>query len=132
MATRTLYLVAFRQSSRMRAHFAIFAPSAKDGSTGTLVHVVGSPMAGYMLEFKRNYCPEASDQPHTVTPIGQVYADHIVDSVSDLKSVDDRPNGNIELVATQVPPPRISANFLQPVNDVSSKSPVHYERDSSY
>jgi hypothetical protein len=87
-------------------------------------------MTGYMLEFKRNYCPATSLQKHTVTPIGQVYADHIVDSVNDQKSSDDRPNSNIELVAAQVPPPRISANFLQPVNDVSSKSPVHYEKDS--
>jgi hypothetical protein len=131
MATRTLYLVTSRQSSRMRAHFAIFAPSAKDESTGTLIHVVGIPMAGYMLEFKRNYCPSASDQPRTVIPIGQVYVDHIVDSASDLKTVDDQPNGNIELVAAQVPPPRISANFLQPVNDVSPKSSVHCEKDSS-
>jgi len=87
-------------------------------------------MAGYRLEFKRNYCPEASNQPHTVTNIGQVYASHIVDSTSGLQSIDDRPNGNIELVAAQVPPPRISENFLQPVNDVSSKFSVHYEKDT--
>jgi hypothetical protein len=114
----------------MRAHFAIFVPSARDERTGTLIHVVGAPMAGYRLEFKRNYCPEASNQPHTVTNIGQVYASHIVDSTSGLQSIDDRPNGNIELVAAQVPPPRISENFLQPVNDVSSKFSVHYEKDT--
>ena len=130
MDTRTLRLVSFRQSARMRAHFAIFVPSARDERTGTLIHVVGAPMAGYRLEFKRNYCPEASNQPHTVTNIGQVYASHIVDSTSGLQSIDDRPNGNIELVAAQVPPPRISENFLQPVNDVSSKFSVHYEKDT--
>lgn len=119
MSTRTLHLVAFRQSARQRTHFAIFVPSDANSTTGTLIHVVGIPMTGYTLEFKRNYCPEGSNQPYTTTPIGQVYSNLIVDSVTTVRSADDRPNGNIEVVASQVPPPRISANFLQPVNVVS-------------
>ncbi|PMD33309.1 hypothetical protein L207DRAFT_571503 [Hyaloscypha variabilis F] len=121
MDVRTLRLVSFRQSARMRAHFAIFVPSARDERIGTLIHVVGAPMAGYRLEFKRNYCPDASNQPHTVISIGQVYANHVVDSANDLQSIDDRPNGDIEVAATQVPPPRISENFLQPVNDTTNR-----------
>jgi hypothetical protein len=116
-----------RQSSRQRVHFAVFVPSANNASTGTLIHVIGSPMAGYSLEFKRNYCPDADAQPRTPTPIGQVDATHIIDSADSAQSVDDRPQGNIELVAAQISPPRISQNFLAPVNDVSFKPHYHFK-----
>jgi hypothetical protein len=125
MSTRTVYLASSRQSSRQRAHFALFVPSANDASIGTLIHVVGAPMAGYSLQFKRNSCPDAEAPPRTLTPIGQIHATHIIDSAHSAQSVDDRPRGNVELVAAQVPPPRISQNFLAPVNDVSIKPHYH-------
>lgn len=118
MATRTLSLVAFRQSARQRAHFAIFVPSDVGSRRGTLIHVVGAPMAGYTLEFKRNYCPEESTQPHSIVAIGAVYSENIADSVGDVQSVDSTPRGNVERAAAQVPPPRISQNFMAPVNNV--------------
>ena len=55
--SRNLYLIKYRQASTQRAHFAIFVPSAANAQVGTLIHVVGAPMAGYQLEFKRNYNP---------------------------------------------------------------------------
>lgn len=119
MSTRSLSLVAFRQTARQRAHFAIFVPSGVDNRRGTLIHVVGAPMAGYSLEFKRNYCPEESQQPYTIVTIGDIYAENIVDSVGSVRSVDSTPTGNIERAAAQVPPPRISQNFMAPVNNVS-------------
>lgn len=57
MATRTVSLISFRNAPSQRAHFAIFIPSATDPKRGTLIHAVGAPMAGYVLQFKRNYSP---------------------------------------------------------------------------
>lgn len=55
MASRTVSLIAYRNAATQRAHFAIFIPSAANQDLGTLIHVIGAPMAGYQLEFKRNY-----------------------------------------------------------------------------
>lgn len=75
-------------------------------------------MAGYSLEFKRNYSPALTKQQHQVFAIGQVDSANIVDSTTNELSVDTTPKGNIEIAASQVQPPRISENFLAPVNDV--------------
>ena len=119
MATRTVSLVSFRRIPNQRAHFAIFIPSAADPQKGTLIHVVGAPMVGYSLEFKRNYAPATTQQPHTMTPIGHVSAQHVIDSSNAQESVDSTPRCNVETVAARVAPPRISQNFMAPVNDVS-------------
>lgn len=119
MATRTIYLISFRNSPSQRAHFAIFVPSAADPNRGTLIHAVGAPMAGYILEFKRNYSPAMTQQRHETFPIGQVYSSNIVDSVDTAMTKDSTPRGNIEIAASQVPTPGISQNFMAPVNDVS-------------
>ena len=119
MDSRTIYLIAFRNSTSQRAHFSILVPSAADSSKGTLIHVVGAPMAGYSLEFKRNYAPEYTQQAKVTTAIGTIYSENIVDSPPTASGKDSTPRGNIELVANQIPPPRISENFLAPVNDVS-------------
>ena len=63
MAPRTIYLVSCRNAAHQRAHFSIFVPSAADPEVGTRIHAVGAPMAGYTLEFNRNYSPAASNQP---------------------------------------------------------------------
>ena len=118
MATRTIYLVSFRYSSAQRAHFGIFVPSEADPSKGTLIHAVGAPMAGYRLEFKRNYSPGESQQPYVMDPIGDVYSQHIVNSTDTAKGSDSTPRGNLEVAASLVPTPGISQNFLAPVNDV--------------
>lgn len=75
-------------------------------------------MAGYVLEFKRNYNP--SLDPHDRTfPIGQVASSDIVDSPDAAPSIDSTPRGKIELAAAQIPTPGINQNFMAPVDDVS-------------
>ncbi|OAQ70223.1 hypothetical protein VFPPC_15554 [Pochonia chlamydosporia 170] len=72
--TRSVYLALSRQSKAQHAHFGIFIPNvdcerttiSQDyrsmSCTGTVIHVVGEPlMAGYALEFKRNF--ECSTEP---------------------------------------------------------------------
>lgn len=117
MATRTVYLISARNTSFQRAHFSTFVPSAANPDRGTKIHAVGAPMAGYVLEFKRNYNP--SLDPHDQTfPIGQVHSSDIVDSPDAAPSIDSTPRGKIELAATQIPTPGINQNFMAPVNDV--------------
>lgn len=119
MAPRTINLVAFRPSPRQRAHFAIWVPSAANTQVGSLINVVGAPMVGFILEFKRAYNPALTRTDHEIWPIGQVDSSHIVDFPNPGGVIIERiPRGNLEIAATQVPPPGISANFMAPVNDV--------------
>lgn len=123
MPTRTIYLTKSRTSRSQRAHFAIFVPSPSNPSKGTLVNAVGAPMAGYMLEFKRNDCPVNTQQGHCeFFPIGEVDSSHIVDAAEDAvvsSSSDSEPRGELEMAAARVRTPGVSENFMAPVNDVS-------------
>lgn len=119
MSDHKVYLISYRPTSAQRAHFAIFVSSTVDPQVGTLIHVVGAPMAGYTLQFKRHYNPDASHQLHTTALIGSVKAQHIIDTKTSPKISDDNPKDDIERAATRVTPPRISQNFMAPVNDVS-------------
>lgn len=76
-------------------------------------------MAGYQLEFKRNYSVALTQQPHTKHLIGQIDSQHIADSTDNTRSSDSTPKGAIELTASRVPAPGISQNFMAPVNEVS-------------
>jgi hypothetical protein len=121
MATRTIYLATFRQSSKQRAHFSIFVPSPEQSDIGTIIHVVGAPMAGYSLEFKRNYSLSTGDQPlDQCVPIGEVSVENIVDWPPGEERKETTSKGNLEVAATKVASPRISQNFLAPVNDVGA------------
>lgn len=123
MVSRTVSLIAYRGASTQRAHFAIFIPFAYDQGKGTIIHVVGSPMAGYELEFKRNYSLAHTRQSYTRHTIGQIDTQYIADdpdaTVNAPSTTDYTPRSPIEVVASQVRPPRISQNFMAPVNDVS-------------
>jgi hypothetical protein len=66
MAPRTIYLIAFRPGTRQRAHFAIWVPSAANPQVGSLIHVVGAPMAGFSHEFKRAYNPALSKTDYEI------------------------------------------------------------------
>lgn len=117
MTPRKIYLIKSRNASFQRAHFSIFVPSQTNSELGTLINIVGAPMAGYKLEFERNHIP-ASRQSYEIFPLADVDSSNIVDSTTDEHSIDDIPRGNIEIAATQVAPPGMSENFLAPVNDV--------------
>jgi hypothetical protein len=118
MVYRTVYLISSRLVPSQRAHFAIFIPSAAEMQIGTVINVVGAPMIGYSLEFKRNYSPAADQQHQIITPIGQINSENLVDSKNGQEGADSTPRGNVEIVAARVAPPRISQNFMAPVNDV--------------
>lgn len=122
MPTHTIYLTKARTSRSQRAHFAIFVPSPSTPSKGTLINAVGAPMAGYILEFKRNDCPATTQQGHCeFFPIGEVDSSHIVDSAAndEVASTDSEPRGDLEMAAARVRTPGVSENFMAPVNDVS-------------
>jgi hypothetical protein len=120
MAPRTIYPISFRNAAYQGAHFAIIVPSAANPQEGTLIHAIAAPVAGYTLQFKRNYAPEASKQLHQSWAIGEVDSQHVVDSTGTDKTNDSNPRGHIEKVASQCPTPRISENFMAPVNEVSN------------
>ena len=118
MVSRTVCLVSSRLAPSQRAHFAIFIPSTADPQKGTLINVVGAPMIGYSLEFKRNYALAADQQHQIITAIGEIDSQNLVDSTNEQESIDSAPRENVEFVAARVAPPRISQNFMAPVNDV--------------
>lgn len=120
MAPRMISLIVSRNVDSQRAHFAIFVPAETTPDQGTLIQVVGAPMMGYILEFKRNYAFADSAERYTVVPVGDVDSVNIVDAPDEVKSSDPVPRGNIEIAASQVPTPGISENFLAPVNEVKS------------
>ncbi|KAL3473550.1 hypothetical protein BJX99DRAFT_233375 [Aspergillus californicus] len=121
MPPRTIHILTSRFSPKQRAHFAIFVPSATDPQTGSVINVVGAPMTGFMHEFKRVFNPTLSNEPYEIYPIGQVDSSHIVDWPGVICRTDTTPAGDIEVVACQVPAPRISRNFLEPVNDTTNR-----------
>ncbi|CAG8947294.1 unnamed protein product [Penicillium salamii] len=120
MATRTIYMITYRMFPSQRAHFSIYIPSAA-GTKGTLIHVIGTPMAGYDLEFRRNFSPAIPQRHHEILPIGKTDACNIVDSVHTAETTDVSPKGKIEIAASQIPAPGVSENFMAPVNDTTNK-----------
>jgi hypothetical protein len=75
-------------------------------------------MIGFQLEFKRKHALENATPLYTTCPIGQIDSQHISDWQGP-PTLDSLPRCAIEIAAAQVPAPRISQNFLAPVNDVS-------------
>ncbi|PGH12743.1 hypothetical protein AJ79_04104 [Helicocarpus griseus UAMH5409] len=119
MAPRTVYLIASRYAPTQRAHFAILFPSAFNKDIGTLINVEGAPMLGYQLEINCKYSPAATTEPHISYPIGQIESQHIDESTEN--AIESSPTSAVERVASQVPPPGISQNFLAPVNETTNK-----------
>ncbi|KAA8649262.1 hypothetical protein EYZ11_005530 [Aspergillus tanneri] len=121
MSTRPLCLVTTRNSPSQRAHFAVFVPSTTNSKIGTTIQVVGAPMVGYTLEFKRNDAPMNTTGSYTQVTIGQVHSDHVRDAPNANPLTKSTPINDLEVAASQVPPPRISQNFMAPVNDTTNK-----------
>lgn len=82
MGPRILQLISERESTRQRAHFGILVAAANTPNKGTLIHVVGAPMMGYMLQFRRNFDPTDDNNRKTCTafPLCHVDETHVVDS----------------------------------------------------
>ena len=118
MATRTLYLLIYRTQTVQRAHFGIWIAYSEGGDIVTKIHVVGNPMIGFTLQFKRKYDPKETARAPQIVPIGIIDASH-VHIFEGERTEDTVPRGDLEQAASQIPPPRPSKNFLAPVNDVS-------------
>ena len=118
MSSRTLFLLMYRAQTIQRAHFGIWVADSEGGDIGTKIHVVGNPMIGFVLQFKRKYDPKETAGAPEIIPIGNIDASH-VHIFEGERSEDTVPPGDLEIVASQIPPPRASENFLAPVNDVS-------------
>ncbi|KAJ5157661.1 uncharacterized protein N7482_008761 [Penicillium canariense] len=122
MTRRTIHLIASRNAEAQRAHFSIFVPAEGAPDQGTLIEAVGAPMAGYMLEFRRNYSPtNDAIENYEMLPLGEIDSANIVDDPSGVKSADVNPRDDLEVAASQVPTPGIAENFLAPVNDTTNK-----------
>ncbi|KAF1847164.1 uncharacterized protein K460DRAFT_413961 [Cucurbitaria berberidis CBS 394.84] len=120
MSSRTVFLIMYRGQPNQRAHFGIWVPYEEGGAEGTIIHVVGAPMVGFSLEFKRRYSPTDSARHPELVPIGSIHIQH-VHNFEGNRGTDTTPRGDLELVATQIQPPRASASFLAPVNDTSNR-----------
>ncbi|KAK2836833.1 hypothetical protein FQN49_006681 [Arthroderma sp. PD_2] len=125
MTCRPVHLLTSRASSAQRKHFGVFIPFAKDPQNGTVIHVVGAPMVGYKLEFKRNFSPSTAQPPHKSVLIGHVVADLVTDGETNIDStvmeLDYTPKSELEKTASQLPPPPISKNFMAPVDGVYNR-----------
>lgn len=126
MAQRPVYLFVYGRSSRSRGHFAIFIPNALDVNqppsvnetcTGTVIHVVGSPLMGFYHEFKRNYNTYGSKSFSAAVLLGYVQESLHVDPSTNVVSKDIVPLGALDAAALQVPGPEKS-DVRAPVDGV--------------
>ena len=118
MSTRTLYLLTTRTSSAQRSHFALWIPSTAKPKKGTSIDVVGTPLTGYGLDGH-------TDQGCSIVPIGEVDAVNTVDSTGGSDNgapttTNCIPKGNIEIAASQVPPPGVSNSIFAAVKDLDN------------
>jgi hypothetical protein len=115
---RTLHLVVYPKQVSQHAHFGIRVADKEGGDFGTLIHVVGSPMTGSALQFRRRYAPKDDDRHPRVLRVGEIETQHIHDYEGE-RGEDITSKGSLEGVAAQIQPPRPSENFRAPINDVS-------------
>lgn len=127
MPDHPIYLAKYRLSSTQRAYFAIFIPNLADATKdpddrsasckGTLINVVGAPMAGYVHEIKRGHCWNESNDLEKLDQIGNIQTNKPLSR--DFRD-DDTIAKAFETVALQLRAPGRSENFMAPVNDVNT------------
>lgn len=68
-----LYLLCFIPSPLFHAHWSIFLPHEADPRRGTVIHVRGDPLLGFVHEFERGYVPsENPDKPPFMTKFATI------------------------------------------------------------
>ena len=77
-------------------------------------------MMGFHLEFERGYDPSANPQKKEIFEIEHIGSGRVHDWTGD-KCIDSTPRSDLEVIASQIPPPRKSENFMAPVNEVRIK-----------
>ncbi|KAF5852151.1 hypothetical protein GGP41_000884 [Bipolaris sorokiniana] len=125
MYTRTVFLIVYAAARVQRAHFSIWVPDAEGAQQGSRIHVVGNPMIGYFLEFKRDYEPLETKRVLQLIEIGPVLVQHLSEISSEAQ---DMPRNNLEMAATQIQPPRANPNFLTTTSSDSQTWMLEYVR----
>ncbi|KAF7559328.1 hypothetical protein G7046_g4826 [Stylonectria norvegica] len=135
MAQRRVYLAKSRTSTQQRSHFGIFIPNAvhadKDLTnlnfrssecSGTIIHVVGEPvMAGYALEFKRNYDASRCPELKMLVPLGLVDVGYLYEPVTPEVTREDTPRAVLEREAVRVTPPPRGQNVRAVMDGVNTR-----------
>ncbi|KAF3895814.1 hypothetical protein GTR04_3673 [Trichophyton interdigitale] len=117
MTFRNLYLVTFHVPSDKWKHLAIFVFNTGDTKKGTLIHVIGNPPTGYTLQFQRNYDPTTNESFQKIILIGKIAANYVADPKSSKPSNDNVPRGQLEVIASRIPPPTVG-NYMAPFKGV--------------
>ncbi|ORY04130.1 hypothetical protein BCR34DRAFT_572953 [Clohesyomyces aquaticus] len=124
MSILPLFLLLDRPTSTQRAHFSLFHPytssNSSPSSLGTVIHVVGAPMLGFALEFKRSYSPAENGLQNNMTFIGKINTENLHIWTGE-QGIDDVPRGKVEDLAAGIRPPGVSANFFAPLNDTTNR-----------
>ena len=131
MSSRAVYLAKYGPKSS-RGHFAIFVPNLKYNSNtletdwrkghcvGTIIHVVGEPlMAGFALEFKRNYDCFLSTGLLKLLLLGAINDTYLFQLDSDKIVREAVPRCLVETISSKVRPPPKGQDIRAPIDGVS-------------
>ena len=75
--------------------------------TGFLIYVVGAPMAGFFLQFKRNYNPALIKESLMMIRLGEVFFKSVINIFLEFKE-EIVARDNLEKLAERVPFLRVS------------------------
>jgi hypothetical protein len=114
-----LYILTWniKPRERGRRHMAVFVanPSCKDADPaeeeclGTMIHVIGSPFGGFVLEIRRNWDRRRTRNIESVHLLCQVDIKYAPEpKSSEFLPNDPKPNGILDQIALTVRPPGVS------------------------
>ncbi|KAB8218746.1 hypothetical protein BDV33DRAFT_205151 [Aspergillus novoparasiticus] len=102
---RLIYLALFSNGPHP-AHWSIFIPTLSTGQQGEIIHVTGTTVMGFFLEFKRNYDFAIEDRKYQIIPLADVEERFVTDAVGDgTLSCHTTARDRLESAATVVKPP---------------------------
>lgn len=105
-----IYLITYPVDCGI-AHWGIFVPDDLSScDQGTIIHVVGSPLLGFKVNFKRNYNQARSPRYHKLFPLGVVGIERSNDDAGGLVDskrpiIDTIPRNILEQLALTISPP---------------------------
>ncbi|EHY52521.1 hypothetical protein ABEF92_005798 [Exophiala dermatitidis] len=105
-SSKDVYLIRYTPRAGFRAHFALYLVEGDFPGTGILIHVVGLPMSGFELQIRQDYDLRGTTRRYTFFKLGQVSATSAA---------------TMQQLASRVPPPGKSENFLAPVDGDKNK-----------
>lgn len=76
-------------------------------------------MVGFNHEFKRHWNASEDAQVERLVLLGHIDSIHAPTEIEPVAfALEEKPRGLLETLAVRVPPPRVSENFLAPVDGV--------------